>query len=208
MSTEQQQHFAKTALAAFDERGLTTDEMVRFAGGPSNTTMTVLRKVARGETTMKEPRSDTARRIERAAYWKPGSVRELWRNGTMPELEDPPITAASFGGDGERARYPKLPPMPTSSPRPIRIAGDDPLALAFRRMADLEDRIEVLETFMEEVNRHGAQTQAEASPNSQAPVSGASDDATTPEATRSKGREDRVDDEASGPRRGAARRGR
>lgn len=152
MSTDSQKHFASAVLAAFEKRGLTTDEMVRYAGGPSNTTMTVLRKVARGETTMKEPRSDTAARIEQAAYWTAGSVVSLWREGKEPALRPPPVTADDFrresDPDRERPIYPPLPKMHKRAP--MRIDPYDPAAYVARHVADLEDRIEVLETFMEE----------------------------------------------------------
>lgn len=121
MSTDDHaQEFAAAALQAFDDRGLTTDEQVRSAGGPSNTTMTALRKAARGDAQMREPRSDMLRRIEEAAGWHPGEGRRLWRTGEYPESRNtPPAWAVS------RSR--------------------DPLDLIMLKLGDLEDRIDRLE---------------------------------------------------------------
>lgn len=100
MSTDHAQEFAAAALQAFDDRGLSTDDQVRRAGGPSNTTMTALRKAARGELGMKEPRSDMLRRIEEAAGWRPGDARKLWRTGMYPamrsagDVQEQPTAAA------------------------------------------------------------------------------------------------------------------
>lgn len=106
MSTDHAQEFAAAALQAFDDRGLTTDEKVRLGGGPSNTTMTALRKVARGEAAMKQPRSDTMERIERAAGWGAGDGLRLWRHGDYPAPRD------GVSGDVQTADYVAAPGEP------------------------------------------------------------------------------------------------
>lgn len=78
------QEFAQAVLDAFEAAGLHTDDELHDARGPSSTTMTKYRKVAAGVETMKEPRGDSYRAIDRAAGWEPGSARALWRRGARP----------------------------------------------------------------------------------------------------------------------------
>lgn len=81
------QRFAKAVLDAFKAAGAYTDKEVGDAGGPSTTTLTTLRKVASGErSSMSEPRSDTLRKIDRAAHWETGSARALWESGASPRV--------------------------------------------------------------------------------------------------------------------------
>lgn len=134
------QRFATLVIAAFDDRTLTTDELVKQAGGPSNTYMTNLRKAAKGEVEMKEPRSDTYGRIERAANWKKGTARLVWR-GDEPDVI-PPVDA-----DHPLSRYAK-PEMP---PR-RRFSGgiDGYVERIADRLIDLEERVELLEQRLQE----------------------------------------------------------
>lgn len=80
-----QQEFAAKVLAAFEEAGHYTDKEVGEAGGPSTTFMTALRKAAAGELVIPEPRSDTFRKIDRAAEWNAGGARGLWTTGRIPD---------------------------------------------------------------------------------------------------------------------------
>lgn len=75
------QDFAKHVLSAFEDAGHFTDPQVSAAGGPSSSTMTLLRKVAEGKVTINEPREPTWSKIDRAANWAPGSARRVWRGG-------------------------------------------------------------------------------------------------------------------------------
>lgn len=86
------QAFAERVLAAFGEVGRWTDSQVGAAGGPSATTMTKLRAVARGEAEMAEPREPTWSKVDRAAGWAPGSARRLWR-GLTPRAAGAPVAA-------------------------------------------------------------------------------------------------------------------
>ncbi len=79
METTTAQAFAERVLAAFEQAGRSTDAQVAAAGGPSNTTMTKFRSVARGESDMAEPREPTWTKIDLAASWAPGSSRRVWR---------------------------------------------------------------------------------------------------------------------------------
>lgn len=81
------QHFARVVLDAFRDAGLRTDEQVGDAGGPSTTTMGKLRKAAEG-LAIKEPRSDTLRRIDAAAGWRANSAQRLWHEGELPDRHD------------------------------------------------------------------------------------------------------------------------
>lgn len=77
------QRFAQMVLGAFEAAGLFTDPQVIAAGGPSTSTMTLLRKVANPDdpTTMSEPREPTWGKVDKAAGWRPGSARAVWRGG-------------------------------------------------------------------------------------------------------------------------------
>lgn len=87
--------FASIVLEAFVANGKVSDNLIYEAGGPSDTYMTSLRKVAAGEADMRPLRSDTARRIDAAAGWKPGSTIELWHTGELPNRHDSRAAAPS-----------------------------------------------------------------------------------------------------------------
>lgn len=72
------QAFAQRVLDAFTARGHVTDALIEAADGPSTSTMTKLRKVAKGIETMPYPREPTWSKIDRAAGWQRGSARGLW----------------------------------------------------------------------------------------------------------------------------------
>lgn len=72
------QRFAQVVLDGLAAAGLFTDRAIGSAGGPSTSTMTLLRKVARGEISMSEPREPTWSNIDKAAGWEPGSARRVW----------------------------------------------------------------------------------------------------------------------------------
>lgn len=76
--------FADIVLSAFVTNQKTSDKLIGEAGGPSDTWMTYLRKVAEGEVPMRPLRSDSARRIDSAAGWRSGSALELWHTGELP----------------------------------------------------------------------------------------------------------------------------
>lgn len=88
--SSQVEMFARRVLQGFLDAGLTTDEEVRAAHGPSTSTMTKLRAAAEKGYQMPEPRGDTYRNIDRAAGWRSGSARALWRTGDQPQVMDPP----------------------------------------------------------------------------------------------------------------------
>ena len=66
--------FATLVLDAFEAAGHSTDTQVIAAGGPSTTTLTMLRKVRAGEWEMPEPRNPTWSKIEDAARWPRGTA--------------------------------------------------------------------------------------------------------------------------------------
>lgn len=138
MSSKAQQ-FAATVLAAFSEAGHHTDEEVGDAGGPSTTTMTKLRKVALGEMDMSPPRSDTLRKIDRAADWKGGSARKLWLDGTPPELNNRAEFRAALGGPPLTAEERRR-----RGPRPMGGFEGWVESLA-DRVLELEERVDILE---------------------------------------------------------------
>src|SRR5690349_2130906 len=72
------QQFALTVLQAFRDAGNDTDAEVARAGGPSNSTMSKIRKVAAGVAEMDRPRGDTLEGIDRAAGWERGAAKRLW----------------------------------------------------------------------------------------------------------------------------------
>lgn len=72
------QRFAQKVLDGLAGAGLYTDRAVGAAGGPSTSSMTMLRKVAKGEIGMAEPREPTWSNIDKAARWEPGSARRVW----------------------------------------------------------------------------------------------------------------------------------
>lgn len=126
--------FASLVIAAFEERALTTDELVKQAGGPSNTYMTNLRKAAEGKVEMTEPRSDTYRRIEVAANWRRGTARLVWRG------EDP-VTNPESRFDLLR----KVAGEPTPQRRRFSDSLEGYVERIADRLTDLEERVEVLE---------------------------------------------------------------
>lgn len=137
------QKFAATALDAFKAAGHYTDQEVGNAGGPSTTTMTLLRKVANGSSEMREPRSDMLKKIDAAAGWPVGSARLLWERGELP-------------GPGQRTREQVYEGMknPKTSEDHMRIrllrqqtAGglDVVLDRVLERLRSIEDRLDALE---------------------------------------------------------------
>lgn len=81
------QRFAEEVLAAFRAARLFSGVEIAKAGGPSTTTITNLRKAAKGEVELPKPRNDTMRRIEAAAGWRDGSANVLWDTGELPDAE-------------------------------------------------------------------------------------------------------------------------
>lgn len=84
--------FAQLVLEAFAAAGNHTDAQIARAAGPSTSTMTKLRKVAEGRSSMPEPREPTWTKIDNAAAWAPGSARRVWRG------EEPVLRPDSVGG--------------------------------------------------------------------------------------------------------------
>ncbi|WP_030526632.1 hypothetical protein [Phycicoccus jejuensis] len=97
--TSQSQDFAKAVLAGFVAAGLHTDAEIVAAGGPSTTTLTLLRKVARGEESMSKPRNPTWRNIDTAARWPAGYARALWEGVEPPETGHGHLGFALHGVD-------------------------------------------------------------------------------------------------------------
>lgn len=127
------QRFARLVIAAFESQALTTDELVKRAGGPSNTYMTGLRKAAEGLADMKEPRSDTYRRIERAANWQRDTARLVWRgDDPRPQPEFQPV-----------APWHKKPELPRA--RRFSSGLDGYVERIADRLLDLEERVDFLE---------------------------------------------------------------
>lgn len=129
--------FARRVLEAFTAAGHATDEEVGDAGGPSTTTMAKYRKVANGEMTMTEPRGDVLRRIDRAAGWKSGSARALWRQGTEPE---PPTPSA-------------LEALATEKPGRVVTAGggmEGYVEWLGERLTEVEERLDLLTAMLAE----------------------------------------------------------
>lgn len=151
MSTDEQ-HFATQVLAGFRDAGRHTDAEVVAAGGPSTSFLTNLRKVAAGEGTMPAPRGDTLRRIDRATDWKPGSARELWLTGKLPEKwRSASVRMADILGlsaDG-------MDHVP-SEPRRYQRSLDGYLELLGDRVTDLQERVDLLEQHL-----YGANTEDE-----------------------------------------------
>lgn len=122
--------FARRVLEAFAAAGHATDEEVGDAGGPSTTTLAKYRKVANGEMKMGEPRGDVLRRIDRAAAWRAGSARALWRQGAEPE---PPTE------DRLRAVLDKKPG------RVVRLGGiEGYVEWLAERLTEVEERLDLL----------------------------------------------------------------
>lgn len=135
MSSSAQQ-FAATVLAAFRAAGNHTDQEVGEAGGPSTTTMTMLRKVAEGEGDMPSPRSDTLRKIDRAAGWRTGSARALWVDGADPELWPDSSGLARVFDDEERIKPRKV----------VRPGGFEGWVERLAdRVLELEERMDILQ---------------------------------------------------------------
>jgi hypothetical protein len=141
-----QQRFAQVVLKAFVDAGRATDKEVGEAGGPSTSTMTTLRKVARGGGTMRDPRPDSLRKIERAARWTTGSARALWETGAEPTVE-PRYTFTDAVRD-----FP--PGVETLTREEARIYFGTGLATAVERLTDrvleLEERLDLLEDQLSE----------------------------------------------------------
>lgn len=123
--------FAKRVLSAFEAAGHATDEEVGDAGGPSTTTLAKYRKVAQGEMTMTEPRGDVMRRIDRAAGWRQGAARQLWRDGRDPE---PPTEG-------------RLLSLAESRPgRKVRVDSEQGfIQYLAERLTEVEERLDLLE---------------------------------------------------------------
>lgn len=81
------QEFATAVLEAFRQAGVRTDTDVAQAKGPSTSTMTKLRKAAKGEADMPQPRKPTMEAIERTARWAPGSAERVWDGGDPEPLD-------------------------------------------------------------------------------------------------------------------------
>jgi hypothetical protein len=73
--------FRDTIIERADQLGLTSDDKVKAAGGPSSSTMTKLRRA--DPTT---PRGDTFDRLDKALQWTGGSARRLWFTGVTPSV--------------------------------------------------------------------------------------------------------------------------
>lgn len=160
------QRFAEVVLAAFATEGHTTDELVHDAGGPSSTYMTGLRKTAAGAE-MKEPRSDTYRRIERAAGWKRGSGRRVWLGGepeTLNRSADVLREVLGLSPDVVVEERPR-------GPRKKRYF-DGPegfMERVFDRLLDLEEQVESMDarlTQLEEVGEEHDRSPATSEPAS------------------------------------------
>lgn len=87
------QEFARVVLEAFKAAGVTTDTEVAQAKGPSTSTMTKLRKAAKGKSNLPRPRRPTLEAIERAAGWAPGSAARVWEGGEPEPAPPPPLPA-------------------------------------------------------------------------------------------------------------------
>lgn len=132
------QRFASLVIAAFDDRALTTDELVKQAGGPSNTYMTSLRKAADGKADMTEPRSDTYRRIEVAGNWKKGTARLVWRGAD-------PVVIPKYEPVSEWSTPESLPPR-----RRFSTGLEGYAERIADRLMDLEERVDLLEQQLHE----------------------------------------------------------
>lgn len=84
------QRFARIVLEAFEAAGHRTDAEVGRVHGPSTSTMTKLRKVAKGDEVMSTPKEPTWSAIDRAAEWPEGTARRVWA-GATPEVTVRPI---------------------------------------------------------------------------------------------------------------------
>lgn len=104
------QAFAQRVLNAFADVGRSTDALVAAAKGPSTTTMTKLRSVAKGESDMAEPREPTWTKIDLAANWTPGSARRVCRGGE-PEMR----SSVGEGLDRVPEEYSELMHLPVKS---------------------------------------------------------------------------------------------
>lgn len=153
--SSQAQRFAQVVLDAFAEFGHTTDELVHRAGGPSSTYMTGLRKASE-DGQMKEPRSDTYRRIEAAAGWRRGSAKRVWEGG---EPERPSMSHTVISGD-EPPRFVAVPPERGPRTRRYTPDLDGYVARLFDRVLDLEERVDHLEAQQREERGFGDNTAA------------------------------------------------
>lgn len=140
------QRFAAAVLAAFKAAGHYTDQEVGDAGGPSTTTLTKLRKVADEGASMPPPRSDTLKKIDKAADWEPGSARELWQFGTSPKLSKPSNLHEVLGLE---------PPSPEEMRRQRRAARrgsgfEGWVESLADRILELEERLDSLEDSLRE----------------------------------------------------------
>lgn len=129
--------FAQRVLKAFDDAGHATDEEVGDAGGPSTTTLAKYRKVASGDMSMTEPRGDVLKRIDRAAGWRSGSARALWRDGKEPEAPRQSALEAIAGKPGRTVRVGSL---------------DGYVEWLAERLTEVEERIDLLTAAIQERN--------------------------------------------------------
>lgn len=159
MSSEStEQRFARLVIAAFESQALTTDELVKQAGGPSNTYMTGLRKAAEGKGPLTEPRSDTYRRIERAANWRKDSARLVWR-GAKPAPYPVPDWEPTYG---KREELPRR--------RRFSSGLDGYVERIADRLLDLEERVDFLEQQLQD--KGGDEGDAGGTPATRKPDSG------------------------------------
>lgn len=147
--------FARRVLEAFAAAGHATDEEIGDAGGPSTTTLAKYRKVAAGEMTMNEPRGDVLRRIDRAANWRSGSARALWRGGEEPR---PPAPSLAEALGGRRTRSPG---------RSVRVDSmDGYVEWLGERLTEVEERLDLLTQQMGEIVREGGDGDGDSAPTS------------------------------------------
>lgn len=126
------QEFARQVLEAFAAAGCHTDKEVAEMGGPSSTTMTMLRKAAVDGSEFPKLRSDTLRRIDRAAMWLSNGARDLWLNGTAPTTQTrypSPLT----GEVGPR------------QPKGRQYGIEGYVEMLAERVLELEERVDLLE---------------------------------------------------------------
>lgn len=108
-------------------------------GGPSNTTLTAIEN---GRTSLTKA---TARKLDAGLDWEEGSAWGTWHDGTEPV----PLAARSKLG---------------LRPAPQMVSPQDPyyVSLLANRLAELEDRVDVLEQRLTEGGDQGGQRDAPA----------------------------------------------
>jgi hypothetical protein len=82
--TTRGQRFAQVLLARYEELDIVGDDEIGRAGGVSDSTMTKVRKAARGEADMAPPRNPAFKKYDLSARWEPGSARRLWLHDMDP----------------------------------------------------------------------------------------------------------------------------